>query len=58
MHFDPEDFSSTIADSSLDKPSRLMFMSSSHMPYILNRLSTSLTSQDDGGTEGEDICQV
>ncbi|XP_064387144.1 microtubule-associated serine/threonine-protein kinase 2-like isoform X2 [Halichondria panicea] len=51
MQFDPEDFSSTIADSSLDKPTRLMFMSSSHMPYILNRLSTSLTSQEEGDTE-------
>ena len=53
MHFDPEDFSSTIADNSLDKPTKLMFMTSSHMPYILNRLSTSLAPQDDEEEEGE-----
>jgi len=50
MHFDPEDFSNTISDNSLDKPTKLMFMTSSHMPYILNRLSTSVrqTPSKDG----------
>ncbi len=52
LDFDPEDFSNTITDSSLDKPTRLMFMSSSHMPYILNRLSTSLTVHGDEEATG------
>ena len=39
--FDPEDFSSTISDG-LDKQQLLGLMSSSHMPYILNRLNVSL----------------
>ena len=40
--FDPEDFSSTIISDGLDKQQLLGLMSSSHMPYILNRLNVSL----------------
>ena len=52
IEFDPEDFSSTISDG-LDKPQKMEFMSSSHTPYILNRLSTSLNADDENGGEGE-----
>ena len=54
MEFDPEDFSSTISDG-LDKPQKMEFMSSSHMPYILNRLSTSINADDEHEEEGEGV---
>ena len=46
--FDPEDFSSTLSDG-LDKQQLLGLMSSSHMPYILNRLNVSLELEVEEG---------
>ena len=46
--FDPEDFSSTLSDG-LDKQQLLGLMSSSHMPYILNRLNVSLELEMEEG---------
>ena len=41
--FDPEYFSSTLMDDGLDRSQMQQLMSSSHMPYILNRLNVSLS---------------
>ena len=53
--FDPEDFSSTLTEASEDGTDRhhlLGFMTSSHTPYILNRLNISLRALDNGEEEG------
>jgi len=47
MDFDPEDFSSTISE--VDKQQLTGLMSSSHMPYILNRLNVSLELEMEEG---------
>ena len=43
--FDPEDFSMTISEGQLDRTQVAELMSSSHTPYILNRLNVSLAGQ-------------
>ena len=45
--FDPDFFSSTLMDDGLDRSQMTQLMSSSHMPYILNRLNVSLSVSDD-----------
>ncbi len=52
--FDPEEFHSTIAEDGMDKQQLVTLMSSSHTPYILNRLNTTLAM--DGGEEGLSLC--
>ena len=50
QEFDPQEFSSTLNESTqdADRGVVLNFMSSSHMPYILNRLQISLEADDEG----------
>ena len=50
QEFDPQEFSSTLNESTqdADRGVVLNFMSSSHMPYILNRLQISLKADDEG----------
>ena len=50
QEFDPQEFSFTLSESSqeMDRGLVLGFMSSSHMPYILNRLQISLKADDEG----------
>jgi microtubule-associated serine/threonine kinase len=53
MEFDPQEFSSTLNESTqdADRGVVLNFMSSSHMPYILNRLQISLEADDEDQKE-------
>ncbi|CAI7999164.1 Microtubule-associated serine/threonine-protein kinase 1 [Geodia barretti] len=53
MEFDPQEFSSTLNESTqdADRGVVLNFMSSSHMPYILNRLQISLEADDEDQRE-------
>ena len=47
--FDPEDFSSTLSEASedgLDRQQLMGLMSSSHTPFILNRLNMVLDSEE------------
>ena len=55
--FDPEDFSSTLTEAHEDGTDRqhlLGFMTSSHTPYILNRLNISLRALDNSREEEEE----
>lgn len=55
LEFDPLEFSSTLNESTqdADRGVVLNFMSSSHMPYILNRLQISLEADDEDQKERE-----
>ena len=50
QEFDPQEFSSTLNDATQDADPGMVlnFMTSSHMPFILNRLQISLEADDEG----------
>ena len=59
QEFDPQEFSSALNESTQDAadPSLVLnFMSSSHMPYILNRLKISLEADDEGIEHAYSLC--